>query len=226
MTSRKDIEKRIATMGDPKSNGAWAAHVARNKRYEAEQKKLVKFGVENSSTPVSKAPQGSKQHKMDVVNYINKVVAENEPKIADQEIFKNNINRKPTYPAQASPKQVGQLAERLETSRQMTGGTSLWDDMKATAKTPAEKKEIREVILKDYKRNGAKNMADSDLRWIGKSKYAPIADFKIDASGISSSINNYINATRVNAPVAPPKKQRDPDLNLGLAAILGETHDS
>ena len=213
-------------MGDPKSDGAWAAHVARNKRYEAEQKKLVKFGVENSSTPVSKAPQGSKQHKMDVVNYINKVVAENEPKIADQEIFKNNINRKPTYPAQASPKQVGQLAERLETSRQMTGGTSLWDDMKATAKTPAEKKEIRDIIQEDYKKHGTKDMADSDLRWIGKSKYAPVADFKIDASGISSSINNYINATRVNAPVAPPKKQRDPDLNLGLAAILGETHDS
>ena len=69
------IEKRIATFGDSKSNGAWAAHVARNKKYDAEQKEkeklksLVKFGVENSSTPVSKAPQGSKKHKSDIISY-------------------------------------------------------------------------------------------------------------------------------------------------------------
>ena len=50
-------------------------------------------------------------------------------------------------------------------------------------------------------------------------------DFKIDADGISSSINNYIKATRANAPVPPPKKQRDPDLNRGLASIIGETYE-
>ena len=32
--SKDEIEKRIATMGDPKSNGAWKAFVARNKRAE------------------------------------------------------------------------------------------------------------------------------------------------------------------------------------------------
>ena len=216
MTSKADIEKRIATFGDPKSNGKWSAFVARNKRYEAEQKdaelkKLVKFGVENSSNSVSKAPQGSTQHKRDILNYVNKVVADNEPKIADQEIFKNNINRKePVALKFASPKQVGQLAERLEENRQRTGEMSTWDAMKATAKTPQEKKEIRDIIKEDYKRHGAKDMADADL--------------KIDAEGISRSINNYINATR-NVPVAPPKKQRDPDLNRGLASIIGETYE-
>ena len=219
-------------MGDPKSNGKWREFVERNKKYDAEQekfKKLVKFGVENSSTAVSKAPQGSTQHKKDILNYVNKVVADNEvridPKIADQEIFRNNINRKePVALKFATPKQVGQLAERLEENRQRTGEMSTWDAMKATAKTPQEKKEIRDIIRADYNRHGAKDMADADLRWIGKSKYAPIADFKIDAQGISNSINNYINATR-NVPVAPAPKKRDPDLNRGLASILGETYD-
>ena len=269
MPSKADIEKRIATMGDPKSNGAWrefveknnAADIAEQKRQlrianhtkqqwgiadkkndgvkyvgsrqhlydekpDSQFKKLVKYGVENSSVPVSKAPQGSKQHKTDILNYVNKVVADNEPKIADQEIFKNNINRQPKYPTQASPRQIGDLAEKLEKQRQMTGGTSLWDDMKATAKTPAEKKEIRETIWQDYKRNGAKNMAEADLRWIGKSKYAPVADFKIDASGISDSINNYIKATQVHAPTELRKKERDPDLSGGLAAILGVPYEN
>ena len=70
-------------------------------------------------------------------------------------------------------------------------------------------------------------MAQDDLKWIGKAKYQnAVNDIKIDVSGISSSINNYINATRANKPVAPPKKKRDPDLSLGLGSILGETNDS
>ena len=47
----------------------------------------------------------------------------------------------------------------------------------------------------------------------------------ITKNGISSGINNYINATRTPEIVAPPKKQIDPDLSLGLAALIGETHD-
>jgi len=258
MPSKKEIELRIATMGDSKSNGKWAEHyekVQRQKRIDnhtkqqwglnkkndgvkyvgsrqhlydetpdSQFKKLVKYGVENSSVPVSKAPQGSAQHKTEVENYINKVVADNEPKIADQEIFKNNINRKPRYPTQATPQQVGQLAERLEKSRQMAGQESIWDAMKRTANTPQEKKEIRDIIQEDYKKHGAKDMADSDLKWIGKSKYKPLADFKIDAEGISSSINNYINATR-NVPAPPPPKEIDPDLNSGVASLLGGTDE-
>jgi len=250
MTSKAEIEKRIATMGDPKSNGKWKANyeeVQRQKRIDnhtmqswglnkkpaqnTEFKKLVKYGVENSSVPVSKSPQGSVQHKKDVVNYIDKVVAENEPKIADQKIFENNINgkrfnrREPVALKFASAKQVGQLAERLEENRQRMGDESTWDAMKATAKTPQERQEIRDIIKEDYKKHGAKDMDESDLRWIGKAKsQQSIMNFKIDVDGISNSINNYIKATR-DVPVPPPKKQRDPDLNLGLAAILGETYD-
>ena len=213
MPSKAEIEKRIATFGDPKSNGAWAAHVARNKRYEAEQeaakakiKKDIRFGVENSNVSVSKAPQGSKQHTLEVSKHVD--------------ILSNNINDK-MYASHATPEQVGKLAERLERSRQMTGEESTWNSMKRTAKTPSEKKEIRNIIWEDYKKNGAANMDPDDLKWIGKGKLNPI-EIKIDVDGISSSINNYVNAKRANEPVAPPKKEIDPDLNKGLGYLLGE----
>ena len=199
---------------------------------------LVKFGVENSSTPVSKAVQGSKQHKTDILNYVNKVVADNEPKIEDQKILANNINNRPVakltnrvpvyqYPRIGTPKQVGQLAERLEENRQRNGEMSTWDMIKATADTPEQKKEIREIILRDYKKNGAKNMAETDLKWIGKSRVQnAVNEIKIDVKGISDSINNYINAQKLNAPTPPPPKQPDPDLNGGLAAILGAPYEN
>ena len=189
-------------------------------------KDLVKFGVENSSTPVSKAAQGSKQHKTDVLTYIEKMRDMHEPKFADQKIFENNINKKPTYRKEADPVTFGKAAERIERARQMTGEKkqlSSWEIMKKAADTPQEKKEIREIIREDYKKNGPKNMDPDDLKLIGKGKITP--NIKIDVSGISSSINNYINATRANAPVPPPKKQRDPDLDLGLASLIGGSNE-
>ena len=144
---------------------------------------LVKFGVENSSTPVpSKAPQGSKQHKVDVLTYVNKVVAENEPKIANQKIFANNINKRPVakltnkvpvyqYPTRGTPEQVGKLVERVERARQTSGDEpemSTWNLLKKTADTPEEKKEIRAIIQEDYKKHGPKDMDPDDLKWIGK----------------------------------------------------------
>jgi len=191
-----------------------------------EIKDIVKHGVEHSSTPVSKAPQGSKKHKTDVLQYIEKMKDMYEPKLADQKIFKNNINNKPTYPTQATPEMMGKAAERIERARQMTGEPkqlSTWDLLKKAADTPEEKKEIREIIREDYKKNGAKNMDPDDLKWIGKGKVA--TDVKIDVSGISESINNYINATAQPAPLAPPKKQRDPDLDAGIVSILGGSNE-
>ena len=159
--------------------GEWKKFVADNAAADkriAEKEKLrtlVKFGVENSSTPVSKAPQGSKQHKVDVLTYVNKVVADNEPKIADQPIFKNNINRKPTYPTRVSPEVFGKAAERIERARQMTGEKqelSTWDLLKKAANTPEEKKEIRNIIQEDYRKHGPRDMDQDDLKWIGKAK--------------------------------------------------------
>jgi len=159
--------------------GEWKKFVADNAAADkriAEKEKLrsmVKFGVENSSTPVSKAPQGSKKHKIDVLNYVNKVVADNEPKIANQKIFENNINRKPTYRKEATPEMMGSAMERIERARQMTGEKqemSTWDMLKKAADTPEQRKEIREIIREDYKKYGPKDMDQDDLKWIGKAK--------------------------------------------------------
>ena len=49
------VEKKIATMGDRSSDGAWSRFVKANKEAEkkdTELKKMIKFGVENSSVPV------------------------------------------------------------------------------------------------------------------------------------------------------------------------------
>ena len=203
-------------------------------------KDIVKHGVENSPTPVSTAPQGSKQHKTDVLGYINKMTAMYDgPRISDQPILKNNINNKETpkqtwdrlekqqksnYRKEATPEMMGKAAERIERARQMTGEPkqlSTWELLKKAADTPQEKKEIREIIREDYKKNGAKNMDPDDLKWIGKGKVA--TDIKIDISGISESINNYINATRTPDPihVVPARRQRDPDLDGGIVSVLG-----
>jgi hypothetical protein len=194
-------------------------------------KNIVKHGVENSPVSVSKAPQGSKKHKADVLTYINKMTEMYDgPRISDQPILKNNINKKPHYPTQATPEQFGKLAERVERARQMTGEKkqlTSWEIMKKAADTPEEKKEIREIIREDYKKHGAKDMDPDDLKWIGKGKITdPV---KIDINGISESINNYINLTRpIKETVEVPptrKKFRDPDLDKGLAAILGGYHE-
>ena len=158
------IEKKIATMGGNESDGAWKAHVARNQRYEAEQKEKeklradIKFGVENSSTPVSKAPQGSKKHKSDIVSYINKMTDMYDKKDED------------FYPRQASPTQVGEVSKRLEESRQMSGQLSTWELMKETAKTPDERNEIKRILNKEYYKRGPKDMDQDDLKFIGKHK--------------------------------------------------------
>ena len=151
------IEKKMATMGDPKSDGTWARHMAANKRTE-ELRSMIKFGVENSSTPVSKAPPGSKKQKSDILNYINKMVDTYEGK---EENF---------YPSQATPTQVGELAKRLEESRQSSGQLSTWELMKETAKTPDERNEIKRILNKEYYKRGPKDMDPGDLKFIGKHK--------------------------------------------------------
>jgi len=112
----QEIERQL-TKDTSKSKGAWSAFVKANTdpnkpkniqaveymeqmknkygSYDNYTKNLVKFGVENSSKKIGTAPQGSKQQKTDVMNYVNKMTEIYDgPKIADQEIFKNNINSK------------------------------------------------------------------------------------------------------------------------------------
>ena len=45
-------------------------------------------------------------------------------------------------------------------------------------------------------------------------------------TSVMAAVVSALTDTPVNAPVAPPKKQPDPDLNLGVASLLGVFNDS
>ncbi len=118
---RKEVEEYL-TRDTSKSKGMWNAYISADKdpnrpknipaldytelmkkkhgSYDnytnnSKLKSTVRFGVVNSSKKIGTAPQGSEQQKTDILNYVNKVVDENEPpKIANQKIFENNINRR------------------------------------------------------------------------------------------------------------------------------------
>ena len=83
-SQNKEIEKYIATRPSAKeSNGAWKRFVESEKLAEKKQKdhlkKLIKFGLEESSKPVIKNP----------------VLREAlEPKVSEPKIFKDNINNR------------------------------------------------------------------------------------------------------------------------------------
>ena len=187
------IEKKIATMGDDKSKGAWKAHVARNNRYEAEQKEKFKSIVENSSTPVSKAPQGSPKHKSDIISYINKM----------NDIYGNG--KENIYPSQATPTQVGDLAKRLEESRQSTGEPNTWDLMKMTAHTSEEKNEIKRILNKQYYKRGPKDMDPEDLKYIGKHKSQTQTVYpKVEIPRVSIDENL----------ISKPTRQPEPEISL------------
>ena len=112
----QEIERQL-TKDTSKSKGAWSAFVKANTdpnkpkniqaveymeqmknkhgSYDNYTKNLVKYGVDNSQQKIGNAPQGSKQQKSDVLNYVNKMTEIYDgPKISDQPILKNNVNSK------------------------------------------------------------------------------------------------------------------------------------
>ena len=111
---RRELNEYLAR-DTSQSKGAWNAYVKADKdpnrpknvhateymeqmknkhgSYDNYTRKLVKFGVDHNQKKIGNAHQGSKQQKQDVLNYVNKMVDTYDgPKIADQEILKNNIN--------------------------------------------------------------------------------------------------------------------------------------
>ena len=161
MPSKAEIEKRIATMGDPKSNGKWREFVEKNKAAEK-----AKPRQENVIERIDRINYEFGNSKERPKHLDNKSIYSFE----DQKIFKNNINKKPTYPNEATPTQVGNLAKRLEESRQSTGELNTWELMKKTAHTSEEKNELKRILNKQYYKRGPKDMDPEDLKYIGKHK--------------------------------------------------------
>ena len=182
----------------PDSRGAWKNFVKANEKAEAENKAAMQFAIERSNDKVKGYPkkdlkkekphylynpvtnnldnvndpnylkQKPKPRVETVLERIDRVQYEygdsdikpahyNNPNIVDYENYKKpprpfKSDEKSTYPSDRNQKQ------RL----------SSWDAMVQTAKTPEEKREIREVLHRDYKKSKGAHMSDKELRMIGK----------------------------------------------------------
>ena len=181
----KQLEK-YATQ--PNSKGAWKNFVKANEKAAAEDKAVMQFAIEQSNDKVKGYPKKEKPYYMTklatggldnvnaptiprvetILERIERVEYElgdsdkkpahyDNPNIIDYENYKQppkdfSNHDKSSYPGDRNQKQ------RLNT----------WDLMVQTAKTPEEKREIRDVLHRDYKKSKGSNMSDKELRMINK----------------------------------------------------------
>ena len=72
----------------------------------------------------------------------------------------------------------GQLTTEQELKQQKkisTGNMSDWDAIKEVSKKdPAEMKQIKKILFKEYNKSGTKNLSDSDLKIIKRGKYSEL----------------------------------------------------
>ena len=80
---------------------------------------------------------------------------------------------------------------------------STWDLLKQTAKTYEEKKDIREIINKEYKRNGMSNLTKDEIKYVDKSLIKPVKIFD------SLDPTTYLSNAEQRRAVLTPKKFTD-----------------
>ena len=101
-----------------------------------------------------------------------------------EEAVKNN------YLKQATPEQVGKLAERLERNAQMSGskgpltnGVDTWNAIIDVSKNdPTEMKEIKKSLFRTYNKSGTKFLSDKELKIIKRGKYTEYPEVNIAPS--------------------------------------------
>jgi deoxyribodipyrimidine photolyase-like uncharacterized protein len=127
------------------------------------------MAVENSPNPVSKAPQGSKQHTLDVNKHIEDTVKKFED---GKPLIKKFRNDDPsTFLSAQKPV--------MDT----------WDLLKKSAKMAAAKgdyselRDIKQTLREQYQRNGGQWMSDDEKKLINK--YKSPEPIKIDMDGIT-----------------------------------------
>jgi deoxyribodipyrimidine photolyase-like uncharacterized protein len=132
-------------------------------------KSMVRMAVENSPNPVSKAPQGSKQHTLDVNKHIEDTVQKFEDGKPLIKKFQNDDSS--TYLSAQKPV--------MDT----------WDLLKKSAKMAAAKgdyselRDIKQTLREQYQRNGGQWMSDDEKKLINK--YKSPEPIKIDMDGIT-----------------------------------------
>ena len=226
------VEKKIATMGDPKSNGAWKNFVDKNDKFEKEKLNNLK----NKNKPITKVKElsgnsGSEHHsgfvgdvalsagpgkekprqeniteRIDRIKYEYNDSNKRPAHLDNKNIysFEDSHKKAPGYPTRATPEQFGKLAERVERQRQMSGGPDSWEMFKETADTPEERNELKRMLNKDYYKYGPKNMDPSDLKFIGKHK-SQTAPIKIEIPRVS--IDETLFAQRPKISEIPIEQQ-------------------
>ena len=147
----KQLEK-YATQ--PDSRGAWKKFVSDNEKADAENKAVIA----NAATPrVETNSERIERQLYQFEENVPKPKHYDDPMVIDTENFKQppkefKSDDKSTFPNDRDQRQ------RL----------SHWDLIVQTATTPLEKREIREVLHRDYKKFKGSNMSDKELRMIGK----------------------------------------------------------
>lgn len=72
----------------------------------------------------------------------------------------------------------GQIMMESELRKQLkisNGNMSTWDAVKEVSKKdPAEMKQIKKILFKEYNRSGTKNLSDGDLKIIKRGKYSEL----------------------------------------------------
>jgi len=233
-------------------------------------KKLITHNVTNSSVPVSKAAQGSNQHKADVMDYINKKVEMYEGggvKI-DPPILRENINKKryvnkslnkfenrtddpntvtfnpttqlftnkdrtiafkdynsadnynkslgtkPKYPTESTPKQFGELAERLERDRQMRGAPTNLKEF--GHRFNENRKEPQYPGMKAWQKNKKISTPTTPIKTTLPT-YTPFVALDIP----KPDPQMIANEKRFNQMVEEAKQEKTRINNSGLAGLMG-----
>ena len=115
------------------------------------------------------------------------------------------------YPKAGTAPSEQEIQKRLDRAR----GPSDWDLIKQTATRPEDKKQIRDIINKEYKRNGMLNISKDEVKYVDKSLIKPVKIFdNLDPTSFLS------NATQRRAVLTPKKYTESPQYPEVLLAPL------
>lgn len=132
-------------------------------------KSMVRMAVENSPNPVSKAPQGSKQHTLGVNKHIEDTVNKFED---GKPLIKKFRNDDPsTYLSAQKP--AMDTWDLLKKSAQMSAAKGDYSEMR----------DIKQTLREQYKMNGGEWMSDDEKKLINK--YKSPKPIKINIDGIT-----------------------------------------
>ena len=162
--AEKVVEKKPVQKQNPLDKLP-AAFVENYNKYDAEDGQNVVVG-----------PNGQIMMESELKKDFEKEVVNKTKELSEDKIV---TKQRPIYPKRATPEQVGKLAERLERNAQMSGGkgpftgsNNSWDAIIDVSKNdPAEMKEIKKTLFKEYNRSGTKYLSDKELKIIKKGKY-------------------------------------------------------